>query len=186
MKFEKIVLMPHVDNKEQDVRLSFAILFLFLLVVLVLKIEIAFGAFIAGIIIPTFFEHKKELPEKLSSFGFGFLVPVFFIYVGSSFDIASLQREGLILKALQIIAIMVFVRVASSIIFYKKLGFKNCVILGLSHSMPLTLLIAIASLSYSSQSIDSFHYYAFVLASILEVIIATTSIKILTSIGNNK
>jgi Kef-type K+ transport system membrane component KefB len=73
-----VTLMPHDDNKEQDIRLSMGIFFILLAVMLYLHLELAFGAFLAGIFIPTFFEHKNGLPEKLSSYGFGFLIPIFF------------------------------------------------------------------------------------------------------------
>ena len=66
------ILMPHKDNQEQDMRLSMGILFLLVGAMFYLHLELAFGAFLAGIFIPTFFEHKYELPEKLASYGFGF------------------------------------------------------------------------------------------------------------------
>jgi len=75
------LLMPHSDNQEQDIRLSIGIFFLLIAMMIYLDLEVAFGAFIAGMFIPTFFEHKHELPEKLSSFGFGFVVPIFFVYI---------------------------------------------------------------------------------------------------------
>ncbi|MDF1881772.1 cation:proton antiporter, partial [Sulfurimonas sp. MAG313] len=80
-------LMPHLDNKEQDFRLSMAILFSFIGLMLYLDLELAFGAFIAGMFIPTFFQHKEQLPDKLESYGFGFVVPIFFVHVGTSFDL---------------------------------------------------------------------------------------------------
>jgi Kef-type K+ transport system membrane component KefB len=66
------ILMPHLDNTDQDFRLSMAILFSFIALMMYLDLELAFGAFIAGMFIPTFFEHKYELPQKLESYGFGF------------------------------------------------------------------------------------------------------------------
>ena len=45
------VMMPHEDNREQDVRLSMGILFILIGVMLYLDLELAFGAFIAGIFI---------------------------------------------------------------------------------------------------------------------------------------
>lgn len=173
-------LMPHSDNKEQDIRLSMAILFIFLALMLALGLELAFGAFIAGMIIPTFFEHKEQLPEKLSSYGFGFLIPIFFIHVGSSFDINAIMIDGLLLKAMQITVIMIGIRIISALVFSKKIGFKNTVLFGLSQSMPLTLLIAVATLAYNMLSIDQFHFYAFILASIFEVIVAMVAIKLIS------
>jgi len=45
--------------------------------------------------------------------------------------------------------------------------------------MPLTLLIAISTLALQYKAIIEFHYYALVLASLIEVIIAMGSIMFL-------
>ena len=175
------VLMPKDDNKEQDIRLSMGIFFLLVGAMLYLNLELAFGAFLAGIFIPTFFEHKHELPEKLSSYGFGFLIPIFFIHIGSSFHLEALVMEGLTFKAISIALIMIVMRVVASLVFIKKLGVVDSVLMGLSHSMPLTLLIAMATLAYNAKSIDIVHYYAFILAALFQVISVMIVIKLINN-----
>jgi Kef-type K+ transport system membrane component KefB len=173
-----LALMPHDDNKEQDIRLSMGIFFILLAMMLYLDLELAFGAFLAGIFIPTFFEHKNELPQKLGSYGFGFLIPIFFIHIGSVFNLDALFIDGLVPEALIITLIMTSIRVVSSLVFIKEYGFKNSVLMGLSHSMPLSLLIAMATLAYDSKGIDEFHYFALILAALFQVLIVMTLIKI--------
>jgi len=175
-------LMPHEDNKEQDIRLSMGIFFLLVGAMLYLHLELAFGAFLAGIFIPTFFEHKHELPEKLASYGFGFLIPIFFIHIGSSFNLEALAMDGLIAKAIIIALVMIAMRVIASLVFIKELGFIDSILMGLSHSMPLTLLIAMATLAYTANSIDQLHYFAFILAALFQVI----SVMIVIKLINNK
>lgn len=174
-------LMPVEDNKEQDIRLSMGIFFLLVGAMLYLNLELAFGAFLAGIFIPTFFEHKQELPEKLASYGFGFLIPIFFIHIGSSFNLDALTMDGLIYKALIIALVMIVMRVVASIVFIKELGLINSILMGLSHSMPLTLLIAMATLAYNASSIDTLHYYAFILAALFQVISVMIIIKLINN-----
>ena len=173
------LLMPHLDNKDQDFRLSMAILFSFIALMMYLGLELAFGAFIAGMFIPTFFEHKYQLPRKLEAYGFGFLVPIFFVHVGSSFNLNALYVDGLIMTALLVTGLMIGIRLLSAMVFNQTGSFKDSVLLALSHSMPLTLLIAIATLAYHQHSIDKFHYYAFILASLFEVIIVMLAIKLI-------
>ena len=174
-----LALMPHEDNKEQDIRLSMGIFFLLVGAMLYLHLELAFGAFLAGIFIPTFFEHKHELPEKLASYGFGFLIPIFFIHIGASFNLEALLMDGLILKAVIITLVMILMRLIASLVFIKELGFTDAILMGLSHSMPLTLLIAMATLAYSANSIDKLHYYAFILAALFQVISVMIVIKLI-------
>jgi Kef-type K+ transport system membrane component KefB len=181
-----LVLMPYNDNKEQDLRLSMGIFFLLLAAMIYLDLELAFGAFLAGMFIPTFFEHKHELPEKLASFGFGFLIPIFFIYIGSSFNLEALMMEGLILKAFLITLAMTLIRVLSSLVFIKELGLKQAILMGLSHSMPLTLLIAMATIAYHGKSIDMLHYYSFILAALFQVLSVMILIKFLNRQTPNK
>ncbi|MBT5935825.1 cation:proton antiporter [Sulfurimonas sp.] len=173
------ILMPHEDNKEQDIRLSMGIFFLLIGAMLYLHLELAFGAFLAGIFIPTFFEHKHELPEKLASYGFGFLIPIFFIHIGSSFNLDALFMTGLIEKALTITAVMIIMRIIASLVFIQELGVRGAILMGLSHSMPLTLLIAMATLAFTADSIDKLHYFAFILAALFQVISVMIVIKVI-------
>ena len=174
-----VALMPHDDNKEQDIRLSMGIFFILLSVMLYLHLELAFGAFLAGIFIPTFFEHKNGLPEKLSSYGFGFLIPIFFIHIGSTFNLEALFINGLVVQALIIAFVMIAMRLVSSLVFIKEVGIKNAILMGLSHSMPLTLLIAMATLAYTSKGIDEFNYFALILAALFQVLFVMLIIKII-------
>lgn len=180
----KIYLMPHIDKEEQDLRLSMALFVLMIGLMIWLKIEIAFGAFIAGIFIATFFEHKKDLPHKISSFGFGFLVPIFFVYIGSTFNINMLQNNDVILKALGIVALMIIIRIFASLVFIEVLGKVNIFRFALSQAMPLTLMIAVATIAYESHSIDDLLYSALILASLFEVIISMLGIKVISTINN--
>ncbi len=175
----KTFLMPYSDNDEKDIRISISIFFILIAITLYLHLEIAFGAFIAGVFISTFFKHKEELTHKLSSFGFGFLVPLFFIYIGSTLKLDSVVNMELLHKALTITFLMIFMRVISATMVFYGLNIKKRILFGLAHSMPLTLLVAVASIAYSSKTISELTYYAFILASIFEVIISMIAIKIL-------
>jgi Kef-type K+ transport system membrane component KefB len=179
----KNYLMPEKDHQEQDIRISMAIFFLMITVMMYLHLEIAFGAFIAGIFITTFFEeHNKQLPHKLEHFGFGWLVPIFFISVGASLEIEALLNLDLVIKALLITLAMVIIRLLASLLFVKEMGWNKFYMLGLSHAMPLTLLIAVTTIAYNNHSITQEYYYAFILAAILEVLLVMVVIRILTSL----
>jgi len=178
----KIYLMPFKDNDEKDIRISISIFFILIAISLYLHLEIAFGAFIAGIFISTFFKHKEELTDKLSSFGFGFLVPLFFIYVGTTLDLNSLGNIKLLEKALLITFLMTTIRIISSSIVFLELTIKERILFGLAHSMPLTLLIAVATIAYELKTIDKEIYYAFILASIFEVIFSMILIKVMVKL----
>ncbi|RWS46602.1 sodium:proton antiporter, partial [Arcobacter venerupis] len=68
------------DRYNQDIRFSISSLLILVAIMLVLKIDVVLGAFTAGLFFKMFFNQKHELLEKIESFGFGFFVPIFFIY----------------------------------------------------------------------------------------------------------
>ncbi len=177
----KSVLIPKLDTSDQDVRLAMALFFILIAVMYSLSLELALGAFIAGVAISAFFKHEKKLEEKMSSLGFGFLIPLFFIHVGASFDINSLAIEGVITGGLLIASIMMIARILAAIVLKHISGSRDALLVALSLSMPLTLLVAVATIGYETKWIDILSYYQLILASIFEIIISMTTIRILAS-----
>ena len=177
----KRTLVPKFDTSDQDIRLAMALFFILISVMLALDLELALGSFIAGVAISAFFHHEKALEHKMSSLGFGFLVPLFFIHVGASFDIASLAVGGVVTGALLITFLMILSRILAAIALKHISGSMDALLAGLSLSMPLTLLIAVATIGYETKLLDLLSYYQLILASIFEILIVMVTIKVLQS-----
>ncbi len=176
----KTLIMPLDDTKHRDIRFSMGLMFLMVAVMLYLKIDVVLGAFLAGVFITTYFKHKTELPEKLSSFGFGFLVPIFFIHVGSTVTLEAFRNPKILMIALFIASAIIGIRLISSFVAYGSyLGWKNTILFSLSDSMPLTFTVAIATLGYNAHAITHDEYYAFIVASMGSGIFLMILIKIL-------
>lgn len=173
----KSSLMPMMDTADRDIRLGMALFFIMISLMLALHLELALGAFIAGVAIAAFFHYNKSLEEKMSSLGFGFLVPIFFIHVGVSFDLHSLTLPGVVSGALLITVTMIVIRVLAAFPLRHVETKKEVLISAISLSMPLTLLIAVATIGYDSNNIDLITYYQLILASLFEVIIVMFIIK---------
>ncbi|MBN2249110.1 MAG: cation:proton antiporter [Campylobacterales bacterium] len=177
----KNALVPKFDTSDQDIRLAIALFFILIAVMLSLELELALGAFIAGVAISAFFHHEKKLEEKMSSLGFGFLVPLFFIYIGASFDIKALMMPGVVSGALLITFLMIGSRVLAGAVLQSLSRKKDAFLVALSLSMPLTLLIAVATIGYEAHLLEKLHYYQLILASIFEILISMITIKFLNS-----
>ncbi len=168
-------MMPHIDSSDQDFRLAIGVFLIMLVIMKVLHLELAFGAFIAGLFISTFFHHKKQLESKISSFGFGFLIPIFFIHVGSSFNYSYfISAIGI---AIKIMVVMLIIRLLASLSLIKLLNKRELILISLSLNMPLTLLVATATVGYRAGIMQESEYNALILASILEVIFGMIAIK---------
>jgi len=174
----KTTLMPSDDAKYHDLRLAMGIFFIMIAIMKQLHLELAFGAFIAGLFISTFFHHKKALEEKMTSFGFGFLVPIFFIHVGSSFNLNNIFFSDVLVTTGVLLLLMFAIRLLATYTLASLIGKRNAILTALALSMPLTLMIAVATVGLDTHVIDMFDYYAVILASLIEVIVAMTAIKL--------
>ncbi len=156
------------DRYDQDIRFSISILLILVSIMLLLKIDVVLGAFTAGLFFKMFFNQKRELLDKIESFGFGFFAPIFFIYTGSTvkldiIDLDIMKHAGFII--LSIISIRL---VSSYLVFFKYLKFKQTALFAFSDSMPLTFMVAIAMLSYNYGLISQSEYFSFIIASMID------------------
>ncbi|NCD11354.1 MAG: cation:proton antiporter, partial [Epsilonproteobacteria bacterium] len=157
-----------------------ALFFVFLATMQWLEIDMVLGALIAGIFITNFFGHKKELSHELSTFGFGFLVPLFFIFVGTTLDLNLVFTKEIFTHALWIVTAMVGIRfLATLTAYFKYLGIKESVLFALSYSMPLTFLVAIATIAVKNEAIGENEYASFIVAALMEGIVIMILIQLL-------
>ena len=180
----KTIIMPSQDKNERDIRFCMGMLIFIVCIMIISGLEIVLGAFILGSFISTFFEYKKDLEYKLSSFGFGFLIPIFFIYIGSTLKLDLILDVKILKYAIFLIISMFFIRFICSLVFINKFGFKKILLFSLSHSMPLTLLIAAASLFYNAHIIEQTTYFALILTALFESILMISLIRFI-SFRNN-
>jgi Kef-type K+ transport system membrane component KefB len=178
----KTLIMPEDDSKVESVRISAALFIVLISIMSILHIDMVLGAFFAGIYIANFFEHKKDLPHTLHKVGFGFLVPIFFIYVGTTMDLTLIFSAEIMYHALLILCALVFVRVVSSYLAYSShLNPLETFLLALGDSMPLTFIIAIATIAYEATLISKNEYLSLIVAGMLSGIIIMSLLKFLIS-----
>ncbi|MEK6658455.1 MAG: cation:proton antiporter [Campylobacterota bacterium] len=178
----KTLIMPEDDSKVESVRISAALFILLIAIMHILHIDMVLGAFFAGIYIANFFEHKKDLPLTLHKVGFGFLVPIFFIYVGTTMDLNLIFSTEILYHALLILSALVFVRVVSSYLAYSShLDPVETFLLALGDSMPLTFIIAIATIAHEATLISKNEYLSLIVAGMLSGIIIMSLLKFLIS-----
>ena len=184
----KKFLIPDSDNNrfDQDIRFSISSLLILVAIMYALKIDVVLGAFAAGLFFKMFFYQKHDLIEKIESFGFGFFVPIFFIYTGSTVKLDMLTYD-IFKHALFIMTAIIIIRLISSYLaFYKYLKFKQTMLFALSDSMPLTFLVAIAMLTYNYGLITQAEYFSFIIASIIDGLILMLLIRKLHKIFSIK
>jgi Kef-type K+ transport system membrane component KefB/Trk K+ transport system NAD-binding subunit len=115
-----------------------------------LGIEVILGAFLAGVIVSIIAGPEESvLRDKLDALGFGFFIPIFFISVGSRFDINVLigSQEALILFPLLLVAAYV-VKVLPALVYRLAFSWREGLASGFLLSSRLSLIIAASALAF--------------------------------------
>ena len=135
------------DHSEVGVRAAVAACLSFVALAVFLKIDPILGAFIAGAVARMVFRDVEVLEEKMSALSSGFFIPIFFIYVGMTFDIRQISLEGL-QAALFLGGLMILARIIPCLLLVtdRNLGPREALGTSLLLAAPLTLLVAIAKL----------------------------------------
>jgi Kef-type K+ transport system membrane component KefB len=150
-----------------------------LLVVLVylasdLGLDVVLGAFAAGMVARLAIGSREVtgvLEHKLDAIAFGFLVPIFFITTGLTFDLDGLLADGeaLVLVPLFLLALLV-VRGAPALL-YRELAGREQVALAFYSSTTLPLVVAITTLAVEGGHMRTATAAALVAAGILSIVL---------------
>lgn len=135
---------------ESGIRSNFVIMLSFVALAMALGIEPIIGAFIGGILFSAIFKEKENIRESFSTFGNGFLIPIFFIYVGFQFDHTMLSQVQVVLDALAFSLVFLLIRIFGLFpFFFSRRNMREVMIIPLATSFPLTLLVAFGQLGQS-------------------------------------
>ena len=110
--------------------------------------EFVLGAFAAGVVVGLVLDSPdgKVVRVRLEGIGFGFLVPVYFVVTGMTFDLDSLLTvEGLVLAAV-FLALLLVSRGASALLWLRELGGRPTASLALFGATGLPLIVAIVGI----------------------------------------
>ncbi|MEZ4767265.1 MAG: monovalent cation:proton antiporter family protein [Caldilineales bacterium] len=133
------------------VRGALAVMFGFVVLSEVLGAEVILGAFLAGALISLISSPENpgdnEARHKLDAIGFGFMVPIFFIMVGVSFDLPALLSSVSALALFPLLLAAAYVvKVAPSLLLQPSYGRRNALAAGVLLSSRLSLIIAASAI----------------------------------------
>lgn len=135
------------------------------------------GAFLAGVLV-SLLSPNEELVHQLDSFGYGFLIPIFFVMIGVNMDIWSLFTDP---KLLVFIPLLLIALLVSKLIpiYYLKKWYDNKTIFasGFLLTSTLSLVIAAATIGERLNVITSEMSGIFILVAIITCIITPIVFK---------
>ncbi|MEZ7794253.1 monovalent cation:proton antiporter family protein [Niallia circulans] len=135
------------------------------------------GAFLAGVLV-SLLSPNEELVHQLDSFGYGFLIPIFFVMIGVEMDIWSLFTD---LKLLLFIPLLLVALLVSKLlpVYYLKKWYdtKTIVASGFLLTSTLSLVIAAATIGERLNIITTQMSGTFILVAIISCIITPVVFK---------
>lgn len=131
-------------------RFSIALMVAWVALAQSLGTEVILGAFLAGVIMSIMAgQDKAVLQEKLDTIGFGFFIPLFFISVGSQFDLrAFLGSSGVFVLLALLIAAAYAVKLLPALVYRVAFSFRESAAAGFLLSSRLSLIIAASALAF--------------------------------------
>ncbi|MFD0898738.1 cation:proton antiporter family protein [Loigolactobacillus binensis] len=153
-----------------DIRLAFFLIFALVTVAEQVGAENILGAFLAGIVMKLL-QPSKATRDKLTSIGYGFFIPIFFITTGAKLNLRTLlaDRNSLILIPIFFVCFLL----AKSIpvwLFRQRFTLKNAIAASFLTSTTITLVLPTLQVAQNLHVINSQQAGAFVIAAVLTCI----------------
>ena len=124
-------------------RAVFALIILLVAISETVGAENILGAFLAGVLV-SLLAPDQEMVHKLDSFGYGFLIPIFFVMVGVELDIWSLFSEKKLLMLIPLLLLALFLSKLIPVYLLKK-WYDNKTVLASGFLLTSTLSLVIAA-----------------------------------------
>lgn len=168
------------DPEEMGIRASLALMLAFVGLSALLGIEPVLGAFLAGTVFALVFRHRGHLERKLAGFGYGFLIPIFFINVGLQFELEAVVAPGGLVLVGSLLAAALLVKLLPSLILLSQgLSPRETLAAGVLLSARLSLIIAVAELGVELHLIDRSTEAGVIILAILTTTAAPTVFRLL-------
>lgn len=152
-------------------RAVFALILLFVVLSESFGVENILGAFLAGVIV-SLMAPRKELVHQLESFGYGFLIPIFFVMVGVRLDLRALFANPKVLIFIPLLLAAVFLtKLIPALLLRRWFSWRESLASGVLLSSTLSLVIAAATLALELGIIDGDTHGALIMMAVLSCLL---------------
>ncbi len=168
------------DTAESGIRANFVNMFVFVALASILGLEAIIGAFFGGLLFALVFKERERIKERIASFGYGFLIPIFFIEVGLRFSIKELFIPDVLLKAIFLSVLILCIKLIGSItLILIRVPSYELLLTPIALSMPLTLLVAVATIFLQLQVLTEKQAAIIILSAVISAVIFPWIFKVL-------
>ena len=170
-------VLEMLQDTTAEIRVRFAVVLLVLFVVLASKfgLETILGAFLAGAILNFVDRDSMSHPNfrvKLEAIGYGFLVPVFFVTSGLTFDLRALLHSPSAFAEIPLFLLgLLVVRGVPAVFYRSSVGRRNTIAIGLLQATSLPFLVVASAIGVSLGVIKPVTGTALVSAGLLSCVV---------------
>ncbi|HKI54208.1 MAG TPA: cation:proton antiporter [Anaerolineales bacterium] len=170
------------------VRGAFALMIAFVVLAELIGAELILGAFLGGVLASLLSEPNDEkIRDKLDAIGFGFFVPLFFVYVGVQFDLQSFLNNRAAWILLPILLVASFaIKIVSALVFRFAYSWRESISGGFLLSARLSLIIAASSIGVRLGAISESTNAAIILIAALTAVFAPLGFNSLMAAPDEK
>ncbi|WP_251576284.1 monovalent cation:proton antiporter family protein [Limosilactobacillus agrestimuris] len=155
-----------------DIRLAFFLIFTLVTVAETVGAENILGAFLAGMVMKLL-EPSEATQEKLTSIGYGFFIPVFFIMTGVRLDLKSLFANKTALALIPVLVLcFIIAKLPTVLVYQRRFNGRNSFAGGFLTVTTITLVLPSLQVAQNLHAITSSQSAAFVLAAVIVCIVA--------------
>lgn len=166
-------VVEHGQHETSQIILRATVLLLILLIAVTNRfhLDAVLGAFLAGMVLRRWAGASAPALEfKLDAVGYGFFVPLFFVYSGMGLDVDSIVEAPL--RVLLFFALMLLIRGAPALLVYRSvLGLRERIQTVLITATTLPLLVALAEIGLRNGTMLRENAAALVGAGVLTVLV---------------
>lgn len=160
---------------EIRVRLAATVLIGFAALAMVVGLETILGAFVAGVVLRATDRQASTHPAfrlKLDAVGYGFVIPVFFVFSGLTFDLASLSgAPGALARVPVLLAGLLVARGVPALAYRRTIGLRASLAAALLQATSLPFLVTAAAVGSAIGAVDSVTAAALVAAGLGSVVL---------------
>lgn len=171
-------VLVRLQDTTAEIRVRGAVLLLVVLVVLAenFGLETILGAFIAGALVgavdrDTAMTHP-HFRLKLEAIGYGFVIPVFFVASGVTFDLDALAEDPSTLALVPVcLAMLVVARGVPAIAYQRLVGQRGVVVAGLLQATSLPFIVTASQIGVAIDALEPSTAAAFVAAGLVSALV---------------
>jgi monovalent cation:H+ antiporter-2, CPA2 family len=152
-------------------RAVFALILVFVVLSESLGAENILGAFLAGVIVSLIVPNRTFI-HPLDTFGYGFLIPIFFVMVGVKMEIWGLFTDWRIILLIPVMLLFILISKLVPILILKRwFSWSETIGSGILLASTLSLVIAASTIAFEIGLIDASTHGAFILVAVLSCLI---------------